>query len=397
MGVVVVMGRPIRPLSSSSPVLAFAGIVVALAGCGSTASRLRSGTRAPSTTQLVYRLDEPLAGPGAQAAQRQLLVAMGQRLADAGLAVKRMRLMGARLQMDVQGSLTSRADRSRLSYLGARGRLFVYDWEASVIGPNGRPNPGQEAVTGGPDAGDADLGLSLYDAVVRASHRRAVRRSNDTSGRVFYLVDDRTRKVLHGPAAVRARLFTAGRRPSRSRVVTVRPGTVVVAALRPQGGVRARQAGYYVLNDNPVLSSAEVRDPQAGVDSAPDGTGLPDVTFDFSPAGSRAWQLLTRELVRRGEEVARTGVPGPQAYQHLAIVLDNRLLAVPSVNFSTAPNGLDPAEGADIIGGFSTDNADALASILRYHPLPVGLSLVSPRVPASPPQGSRRRPRGKRG
>ena len=178
--------------------------------------------------------------------------------------------------------------------------------------------------------------------------------------------------------------------------MTVRAGTLVVAALRPQGSSRARQAGYYVLNDNPVISSIDIRNPEAGVDSAPAGTDQPEVSFDFSGPGGRAWLALTRALVRRGEDVARTGTPTPQAFQHLAFALDDRLLAVPAVDFSKTPNGLDPADGADIIGGFSTDTAEELASILRYHPLPVGLSLVSVRRP-EPAQGGKRRPRGKHG
>jgi SecD/SecF fusion protein len=167
---------------------------------------------------------------------------------------------------------------------------------------------------------------------------------------------------------------------------------VVVAALRPQGVSRPRQAGYYALDDAPVISSAEIHDPQAGVDNGPAGTGQPEVSFDFTPAGGRAWQQLTRALVRRGEQFARTGIPPPQASQHLAIALDNRLLAVPAVDFSKAPNGLDPADGADIIGGFTTDTADELATILRYHPLPMGLALLSVSHPEAPGHKASRSP-----
>jgi len=399
---VVVMPRSLRahPRRSAFLVLAPCVLVLAglvLAGCGGSGSRPRSGTRAGGTTQLVYRLDGRLAGPGSRAAQMQLLTAMGERLADAGLIVKHMRLASARLQIDLQGAFTGRSDRARFAYLGSRGRLFVYDWEANVLGPRGRPQPNQDSVTGGPDAGDADLGLSEYDAVLRASRRRAIRRPNDTNGRLFYLVDDGARKVVRGPAPSRASLLAGGARSAGTRIVKVRPGTTVVAALRPQDPSRQRESGYYVLNDNPVISSAEILDPQAGVDSAPDGTGQPDVTFDFSGPGGRVWLGLTRALVRRGEQAARTGVPAPQAYQHVALVLDDRLLAVPAVDFSTAPNGLDPADGGQIIGGFSTDTADELASILRYRPLPVGLSLASVRRPAVAAQAGKRRSRSKRG
>ena len=42
------------------------------------------------------------------------------------------------------------ADRAK-AIVGKTARLFFYDWEANVIGPNGKPDPSNGAITGDGD------------------------------------------------------------------------------------------------------------------------------------------------------------------------------------------------------------------------------------------------------
>jgi hypothetical protein len=325
------------------------------------------------------------------------MTAMRGRLADAGMVVTTTNLGDKRLEITLSGVHTSRSDRLRLSDLGDRGQIFFYDWERNVLGSRARPAPLAAAVTGGPDAGDPQFGLSLYAAVIRGSRRRLIRRPNDTTGRLYYLVDDHSHKVVRGPTHRPQDLLATGR-PTGSRTVQIRPGTVILEAQRPEYVPHPKEDKYYVLNDDPALSNADIVDPQAGTDGGLGGTGQPDVSIAFPNRGARLFDLLTRQIAHRGELVARTGVPAPASYQHYGVVVDDRLVSVPAVDYLESPNGLNAAAGTRIVGGFTDTTAEDLASILRYRPLPVALLLESVRNPAlvrkpggpTPPGGGHR-------
>ena len=56
--------------------------------------------------------------------------------------------------------------------VGTVAQMYFYDWEPNVIGPDGKPDPTNAAVTGGPQAGSAGA-IPYYDAVIRASKQAA--------------------------------------------------------------------------------------------------------------------------------------------------------------------------------------------------------------------------------
>jgi preprotein translocase subunit SecD len=180
--------------------------------------------------------------------------------------------------------------------------------------------------------------------------------------------------------------------------VQIRPGTVIVEAQKPEYVPHPKEDKYYVVNDDPALSNADVIDPQAATDAGLGGTGQPDVSFAFSSRGARLFDLLTRQIAHRGELVARTGVPAPESYQHYAVVVDDHLSSVPVVDYLENPDGLNASAGSRIVGGFTDVTAQDLASTLRYRPLPVSLLLESVRNPAAvrkpaastPPEGIHR-------
>ena len=62
--------------------------------------------------------------------------------------------------------------------------------------------------------------------------------------------------------------------------------------------------------------------------------------------------------------------------QHLAIVIDDRIVTVPFINFRMAPEGIDGAKGVQISGGLTPETARQTAAIVSTGPL-VG-ALVSP-------------------
>jgi preprotein translocase subunit SecD len=92
--------------------------------------------------------------------------------------------------------------------------------------------------------------------------------------------------------------------------------------------------------------------------------GEPAVTLDFTQEGKAAFSSLTRELARRGAERG--------ARQHLAIVLDDRIVAVPFIDYRESPEGID-GPGALISGGLSPESVRRIAAILDSGPLPADL------------------------
>lgn len=77
----------------------------------------------------------------------------------------------------------------------------------------------------------------------------------------------------------------------------------------------------------------------------------------------------TRELARRGK--ARGDL------QHLAIVLDGRVLSLPFVDHRQAPDGIDGRRGMQISGNLTPDDARRIATLLSAGPL--GAKLVPTR------------------
>ncbi len=201
------------------------------------------------------------------------------------------------------------AARADVTVLTAPGRLAIFDWERSVLGPDGRPAPTDPAVTGGADAGQA-AALSEADARSRAGKR---------------------------------------------------PGSRAVQADR----------GWFALGGDPALTNADIASPRVDDDPA----GGPIVAFDLTPPGQQAFTTLTRELARRGADQAGSGDP-LQTSQHLALVLDDRIVATPYINWREAPDGIDGADGAHMSGLRTREQARLTAALLSAGPLTGTLQLV---------------------
>ena len=264
-------------------------------------------------------------------------------------------------------------------------------------------------------------GLPKYNAVLRAAKRPPILRPNDTTlqpgctpaqidGCIYgswYLLDTKHQKVLCpngqpicGPANTKVELHADHYRPpagAKLKAVHVNPGTVLVEAHPEESNnriVKSAPNSFYVLVDDPVLSGKDIDNPRQGLFNPQqgvlgllnkgegrgqrEGTGLPDVVFGFSSShGQMVFERLTREIAERGQNAQLPGVPKAQALQHYAVVLDEQVIAAPSIDYTQYPEGIDAAHGSQITGSFTLASARKLANELRSGSLPVKLELIS--------------------
>ncbi len=283
--------------------------------------------------------------------------------------------------------------------VGKTAQMFFYDWEPNVIGPTGKPaGPSEPLVTGGEAPASAERGLSEYQAVTRAAKRPAILRKNDTTWSkgctaaqvgeciygTWYLVEPAHEKVLRGPEETEKNLYADNYKPppgAKVKAVRVNPGTVLVQAtpiVSASGKVSDKSPNsYYVINDDSVLTGADVKNPTQSFDEGSGGTGAPNVTFDFTGHGKSVFERVTKEIAHRGQEAQLPGVPKEAALQHFAIVLDGQVITAPSIDYTKYPEGIDATTGSEISGGFTITSAQELAQELQSGALPVKLQLIS--------------------
>ena len=263
---------------------------------------------APASPALTYRV-EPAAGTDAAAAARESADVLRERFAAAGIGGATVTVDGDRIVV-AAGS----AAPGEVAALTAPGKLEIYDWEASVLGPDGRLMPGNEGVTGGQSAGTGGA-VSRDEAVRRAAKADA-------------------------------------------------PGARIV---RAEGAASGR---WYALHAGFAIDNADIASARAQRDPA---TGDPIVAVDLDAHGQKMFSALTREVARRGSDWALPGQSPIAQAQHIAIVLDGRIASVPFINFQVVPDGIDGAAGVQIQGGLTPDRARQIAAILDTGPLPVTL------------------------
>jgi preprotein translocase subunit SecD len=198
--------------------------------------------------------------------------------------------------------------RADVAALTQPGELAIYDWEDSVVGSDRATAPTDPAVTGGADAG-------------------------------------------HAAATTKAE--------AQARVEG-RPKARVVRAV-------GAEKGWFALAGAPAITNLQLAGAHAAVDPV---TREPIVVLDFTPDGQNAFLELTRALAQRGADNARPGADALAARQHLAIVVDDRILSVPYIDFRISPDGIDGSDGTQILGDLTPQTARRLAAILNAGPLP---------------------------
>jgi|GEM_PF-6569794 len=217
-------------------------------------------------------------------------------------------------------------------------RLQFYDWEANVIGPGGRPAPGDPKVTGGVDAGRTGA-ITLYEAVMRAAARpAAVEANNGREGSIFILLDRANRTVVGSAFSTRAQA-TAGA-PAGAAVAEIKPDTTIVEA-------EGSGSRFYVLKDDIAITGAELRDARQGTDQS---TRKPVTLFAFSDTGRRRFRTLTKKLASRGSQTSLNNLAddAERYLQHFVVVYQGQIVTAPFVDFRRSPDGLDPAAGIQL-------------------------------------------------
>ncbi|HMD51648.1 MAG TPA: protein translocase subunit SecD [Solirubrobacteraceae bacterium] len=331
---------------------------------------------------------------------------MRKRVDQLGVAQPEIQRSGAD-EINVALPDVSNATRAQ-DEVGKTAQLYFYDWEPNVIGSEGKPAPTEGVVTGdstNTGAGGVDAGLAQYQAVLRAAKRPATLRNNETTWTVgctpaqeggciygsWYLLDTKHEKVLCAggkpfcaPAETAQNLYADGYKPPPGAVVKavrVNPGTLVVQSRPVENAsgkvINESPNSWYVLNDNPVLTGADVTNPQQSFDEGAGGNGAPNVTFGFTSHGKSVFEKVTKEIAHRGQEAQLPGVGKEAALQHFAVVLDGQLITTPSIDYTKYPEGIDASTGSEISGGFTITSAQNLASELQSGALPIKLALIS--------------------
>jgi SecD/SecF fusion protein len=325
---------------------------------------------------------------------------MRKRVDQLGVAQPEIQRTGSD-EIDVALPNVSNAGRAQ-AQVGKTALLYFYDWEPNVIGPNGKPAPTEASVTGGANAASSISGLLQYQAVQRAAKRPPMKFKLATTlqpgctpeqkeGCIYgswYLLDTKHEKMLCSggkptcaPAETEQNLYADGYKPppgSKPKAVRVNPGTLVVQARPVEGAngkvTQASPNSWYVINDNPVLTGSDIKNPAEGSESE---SGTPDVNFGFTSHGQSVFQQVTKEIAQRGQEAQLPGVSKEAAQQHFAIVLDGQVITAPSIDFTKYPEGIDASTGSQISGGFTLTSAENLAGELQSGALPIKLNLIS--------------------
>jgi SecD/SecF fusion protein len=297
----------------------------------------------------------------------------------------------------------SSSSRARIVALAAPGRLTFYDWEANVLTPDGKTVASQlqaqdpSVVTISQGSGSAPPGdpgaasMNLYDAVKLAAKQPAQLSPDNARHRWQYYIFGAPGStacataawnqgttplpgvhcLLSGPENNQHDLLSAV--PAGvlgGQELVLKPGTVVLQAAdanaKRQTSFTDPNAQFYVLKDHMSLFGNEITRPQQSTDQG----GSPDVTFSFTSNGGTAFQKATSAIAHRGDLVSG---PGQMLNQHFAVALDNKLLTVPQIDFKTYPDGIQGDNGADITGGFTTQSAHDLATILNFGSLSANL------------------------
>jgi SecD/SecF fusion protein len=374
--------------------LIVAGLIVgSLAVIATKTTRL--GLDLKGGVELIYQGKPTAQSKVDAAALERAIDIMRKRVDQLGVAQPEIQRSGEK-EIDVALPNVSNSTRAEQE-VGKTAQLFFYDWEPNVIGAEGKPAPTEATATGGANAGAAQFGLPEYQAVQRAIKRPAILRKNDTTlgpgctpqqvgGCIYgswYLLDTAHEKVLRGPEETEKNLTSDYTPPKGAKLLAVRvnPGTVLAQA-RPiesaAGKVTNKSPNsWFVLNDEPVLTGADVTNPQQSFDEGGGGTGAPNVTFGFTSHGQGVFQRVTREIARRGQEAQLPGVGKEAAQQHFAVVLDNQLITTPSIDYTKYPEGIDASTGSQISGGFTINSAQELAAELQSGALPIKLELIS--------------------
>jgi SecD/SecF fusion protein len=352
-----------------------------------TSKPTKQGLDLQGGVELIYEAKPTKTTPVTAEAMDRAIDVMRDRIDQLGVAEPEIQRTGAD-QISVALPDVKNLQQA-IDQVGTVAQLAFYDWEVNVVGPEGKINP-TDPTYAGSGAGQNGA-IPLYDAVLRASKRPGkIEPDNSREDSLFYAVDPKAKKVygtgtgtnLRYGQPTRAEALAAVPVAKRkdAKVYEVKPDTVIVRVEQPPD-VKKKSDAWFVLKDDVALRGKEIKNPEQQFDNGPGGDNAPNVTFEFTDAGRKKWQKVTREIADRGSRSVGVILPGQtaaDANQHFAIVLDDELISVPYIDWKRfAGEGIDGRTGSQISGGFTIQSAQDLANLLKTGALPLKLDLIA--------------------
>jgi SecD/SecF fusion protein len=336
--------------------------------------------------QLVYHAEPTAAQKTVDADSMQRSIdLMQQRVNQFGVSEAEINQAGSD-QIEVGLPGVKDAERAA-QQVGSTAQLFFYDWEANLLDEKCKTTPDVNSSTRTPTVG-------LYAAVQAASKCTSVGVGPDgttdpanpkfdggpsqaAAKPRFYAFD----KTKHTPF-VNGQTFDSRKaaedaltpaQKANSQIIEVPPGVLVLRDQKADAKSAAPDR-WWIVRDRPGLSGADIKNPEQGFDQSVNNE--PNVTFNFTSKGRKAFHDITRTIAQRGQDNSLGGDP-VQTSQHFAIALDNELVSAPYINYRENSDGIDGSTGAEISGSFTIQSAQDLAKILKIGALPLKLTLVS--------------------
>ena len=206
-----------------------------------------------------------------------------------------------------------------------------------------------------------------------SARRRLQQAAFDESWYLF----DRSKAEVAGPAASRDLLLGTpeydGKLPKGYQAIPVPQGEVLLHGApdripmaideKPKGKFDSKKGVYLLMEDKPGLTGSDVRS-AAGV--ADQGGWV--TSIQFSGKGGKKFGNVTEEIARSG---ALKGFN-----QSFAIVLDDEIKSVPTIDYKQYPRGIKGTQ-AQISGLASRQEATDLALVLNTGSLPVKFDVLS--------------------
>lgn len=368
--------------------LVVAGLVAASA-VAILSKKTRLGLDLKGGVQLVYQAKPTAQSAVNEEALQRTVDIMRQRVDQLGVAEPEIERSG-KDQITVSLPGVPNAARAE-KQVGSPAQLVFYDWEANLLGPDGKPiapklaTGDANAAQLSQSAGDPPAGQPLYEAVKLAAARHVPRPPNALrAGPQFFLfASSPDHRLLAGPDDNQKDLLSevGGRQPPNSQILTIQAGTTVLQAVdrnaKKQIAFNDPAARFYVLNDSVALFGKDVKNPHQGNNQQQ----APDVEFSFTNKGKQQFHDVTRAIAQRGQQLNLLQHPASpqQVAQHFAVALDRKLISVAFIDFSDPrlADGIDGQTGASIEGGFTIPSAQDLANLIKLGALPIDLKLIS--------------------
>src|SRR3954451_7795418 len=334
--------------------------------------------------QLVYKAQPTVQQPTitADAMQRSIDL-MRQRVNALGVSESDLNQSG---QDQIEVNLPGVKDADQAArQVGSTAQLFFYDWEANILDDKCKTdadtNAGQRQPINGLRAAVLQPSKCTNVGVGTGSNALGEDSAGGPSQAAvkprYYVFDKNNKRPLNNGQTYESRQdaldsLDAGDR-ANAEVVEV-PAGVLVLREQKQNANDPDPDRWWVIQDRPGLSGTDIKNPEQGTDSSIGNE--PNVTFNFTSQGRKAFQAITRRVAQRGADNALGGDPVATS-QHFAIALDNALVSAPYINWKENPDGIDGSTGAEISGSFTIQSAQDLAKILKIGALPLKLSEVS--------------------